>query len=134
MAKGFISPTAGKHYQGLVAHAKLRRTSNEDMFKEKCSIARHHVKRRLIEESLVPYKCADCGIGIEWNGKTLVLQLEHKNGVSDDNRIENLAFLCPNCHSQTKTYAAKNRKNPSRKVKSYIDKDGVLRNVGEVLR
>lgn len=129
MPKGFVSPTAGKHYHAMVEKAKSKRTSNEDMFVEKCKIARHHIKKRLIQENLIPYECEDCGIGGEWNGKTLVLQLEHKNGVSDDNRLDNLSFLCPNCHSQTKTYAAKNRKNPSRKPKSYIDKDGLLRNI-----
>ena len=49
--------------------------------------------------------CVECGIGPEWNGKKLTLQLEHINGIYNDNRLENLIILCPNCHSQTETYA-----------------------------
>lgn len=55
-------------------------------------------------------KCAECGIK-DWNGKELVLDLEHKDGNSENNREENLCCLCPNCHSQTPTYKAKNKGN-----------------------
>ena len=56
------------------------------------------------------YKCSgkDCCNKGEWLGKPLVLQLDHINGVRDDHRLENLRFLCPNCHSQTDTYGGKN--------------------------
>ena len=134
MPKGFVSRTAGKHYHGMVEFAINKRKTNDEVFIEESTIARHHVKKRLLEQKLIPYICDACGNDGHWNDKKLVLQLEHKNGKNNDNRLENLAFLCPNCHTQTKTYAAKNRKNPSRRPKSYIDKNGVLRNVGEVLR
>jgi hypothetical protein len=49
-------------------------------------------------------------IGPNWNNKGLVLQLDHINGVHNDNRVENLRILCPNCHSQTDTFCAKNIK------------------------
>jgi hypothetical protein len=52
--------------------------------------------------------CWECGI-TEWNGKDIVLELEHKNGYSQDNSEENLSLLCPNCHSQTDTYKGKNK-------------------------
>lgn len=50
------------------------------------------------------YKCEICGIS-EWNGKPIRLQVHHINGNNEDNTLENLQILCPNCHSQTETYA-----------------------------
>lgn len=64
------------------------------------------LKKRLIREGLLVEKCQICGIS-DWNGKKLVLDLDHINGVNTDNRLENLRLLCPNCHSQTDTYKGK---------------------------
>jgi hypothetical protein len=57
------------------------------------------------------YRCSACRI-VEWQGQRLVLHLDHINGIANDNRLENLRFLCPNCHSQTDTYC--NKKRPLR--------------------
>ena len=67
------------------------------------------LKQRIIRENILEYKCSVCGIK-DWNGKSLVLQLDHINGDNRDNRIENLRFLCPNCHSQTETFCGKKKK------------------------
>ncbi len=56
------------------------------------------------------YACEICGIS-EWQGKPLNLHLDHINGNHNDNRVENLQFLCPNCHAQTKTYCRRKMKH-----------------------
>ena len=53
------------------------------------------------------YKCSCCGIN-EWNGKKLVLQIEHIDGNPKNNSIDNVTWLCPNCHTQTETWGSKN--------------------------
>jgi hypothetical protein len=70
---------------------------------------RGYLKARLLKEGLLENKCygINCNITDSWLGKPLVLQLEHINGHNKDNRIENLCLLCPNCHSQTPTFAGK---------------------------
>jgi len=68
------------------------------------------IKRRLLKEGILKEECLECGIPNMYNGKKLVLQLDHINGINDDYRIENLRILCPNCHSQTETFAGKNIK------------------------
>lgn len=102
---------------------------NEVVFVEDTDYPRHRIKERIIKQKLMPYECKECKNSGSWNNQKLVLQLEHINGIRRDNRIENLCFLCPNCHSQTKTYAARNKKNPKRSPKAYIDKNGVYRNI-----
>lgn len=52
-------------------------------------------------------KCWECGIS-EWNNKKITFELEHIDGNSNNNNLDNLSILCPNCHSQTSTYKTKN--------------------------
>jgi len=68
---------------------------------------RCNLKRRLLIELGWENKCSKCGNNGEWHGEPLTIQLDHINGISNDNRIENLRLLCPNCHSQTHTHSGK---------------------------
>jgi hypothetical protein len=67
------------------------------------------LRERLIKENLIKNECVECGQKPLWNGKLLVLQLDHINGNRNDNRLENLRILCPNCHTQTSTHSGKNK-------------------------
>lgn len=85
---------------------------NEILIKDSTYQNITRLKIRLINEGLMEYKCSgeNCLIKDIWNGKLLVLQLDHINGVNNDNRLENLRFLCPNCHSQTTTFSGRANK------------------------
>lgn len=56
--------------------------------------------RRALIESGVLQSCGECGIMDVWNGKKLQLHVDHIDGNWLNNLLENLRFLCPNCHSQ----------------------------------
>jgi hypothetical protein len=85
-----------------------RKKDDKEIFSKDSTYERKDLKRKIIKENLLPYKCSCCGI-FDWLGNPLSLQLDHINGVNNDNRLENLRFLCPNCHTQTPTWGYNNR-------------------------
>lgn len=70
---------------------------------------RSNIKTRLFITGQKQNICESCGINGEWLGKPITLELHHINGVNNDNKIENLQLLCPNCHSQTDNFRNKKR-------------------------
>lgn len=77
-------------------------------------------KQQLIGLGYKEDKCELCSQGPEWNRQFLNLQLDHINGIHNDNRLENLRILCPNCHTQTPTYC-NNKKTIPRTNEEYIE-------------
>jgi len=66
------------------------------------------LKKRLIKEGIKEEKCECCGLS-EWRNAPIAHQLHHKDGNRNNNRLDNLELLCPNCHSQTETFTGRNK-------------------------
>jgi 5-methylcytosine-specific restriction endonuclease McrA len=107
--------------RGLYKHKKNLISQEEAIkkyFIQDGSKWRTAIRRYIIRYNLLPYECSECSLKNSWNKKPLTLQIDHKNGKNRDHRLENLTWLCPNCHSQTETYSGKNsRKPPKIKIK-----------------
>lgn len=73
------------------------------------SFQTYKLKNKLIKEGIKENKCEECNTN-EWMGKPLNCELDHIDGDRTNHSLENLRILCPNCHSQTPTFRAKNRK------------------------
>lgn len=86
-------------------------------------VTRKVLKDYLARHNVLEYKCAICGNPGEWNGVSLTLQIDHINGIRNDNRIENLRWLCPNCHSQTDTYTGKNK--TTKEVVNFTEEEAI---------
>jgi hypothetical protein len=84
---------------------------------------RSHLKLRLLRDGLKQNRCERCGID-SWLGESLSMALHHINGDGLDNRLENLALLCPNCHAQTPNFSGKNRR--LRRIDGELRKSGAV--------
>lgn len=91
-----------------------RPSSEKDIFKIHPKRVNSKVRKFIIENEILDYKCSICKLDDWWEDCTLTLELDHINGDCCDNRLGNLRFLCPNCHSQTQTYRGRGIKcNPN---------------------
>lgn len=92
----------------FVTRTKNRTITEDDVFCKNSSVCQNTLRRFYLQRKDVEYKCVKCGVGAIWNGIPLSLQLDHSDGDNKNNLPENLRWLCPNCHSQTFTFAGKN--------------------------
>ena len=81
-----------------------------DYLSNRFSITSYKLKNRLIKEGYFERVCNQCKLKT-WNGLPIPLELEHIDGNHQNNNLDNLCLLCPNCHAQTSTYRGKNIKS-----------------------
>ena len=88
---------------------KVIKINPKNVFVKNSSISQRTLRKYYILTD-VEYKCSICGQLPFWNNKPLTLILDHINGINDDNRLNNLRFVCPNCNQQLETTGSKNIK------------------------
>ena len=92
----------------------------EDYFSGKAPMQSDKLKIRLLNEGYLKPECDTCG-NTQWGDEEIPLQLDHKNGNDEDNSLDNLRLLCPNCHAQTPQYRLKDEFKDT----TYSNKDKV---------
>jgi len=93
----------------------VKKSELSDILVENSTFDRSNLKRRLYEDGLKQRVCEMCGQDEIWNGNHMSLIIDHINGVSNDNRIENLRIICPNCSATLPTHAGRNIKSKKSK-------------------
>lgn len=92
-----------------------RKAAVRNAFRQGSGISRSSLCDYMINDLGIEYKCAQCGIS-NWMGKEIHLQVHHIDGNGYNNELSNLQLLCPNCHSQTDTYAGRNINTGKKRV------------------
>jgi 5-methylcytosine-specific restriction endonuclease McrA len=90
--------------------AVLKDLNEEGSYRSNC-----YLNRIIKEFSLLEYKCSECGI-TNWRDKDISLELDHIDGNAHNCKLSNLRYVCPNCHSQTKTFRGRSINTGKKRV------------------
>lgn len=116
------------HFTGRARVYNNTSTSISEYLSNRVKITSGKLRIKLLAEGLKENKCEICGI-TKWLGNPIVCQLHHIDGNNQNNNLENLQILCPNCHSQTENYCGSANVN---KTKYYCKDCGKEINKGSV--
>lgn len=83
--------------------------SLNEIFMKDSPVTQKVLRGYIERHNVLEYKCQTCGCDGNWQNGVIALEVDHINGNNADNRIENLRYLCPNCHALTKTYRGRNK-------------------------
>ena len=115
--------TAKERYERVLRpyQDKNIRIDNSNIFIENSTyLSGVNLKKRLFEDGLKERICEKCGQNEIWNGEKISLILDHINGIHNDNRIENLQILCPNCNATLLTHCRGSKGLIPKKIKKSI--------------
>ena len=83
--------------------------SLDEVFIQNSPVTQKVLRGYIERHKILEYKCQTCGCDGNWQNGIIALEVDHINGDNKDNRIENLRYLCPNCHALTSTYRGRNK-------------------------
>ena len=114
---GTVNKALNKYFEqhnidtsSITVHKPNKKYTRQMVFTQFGTIAQHSLVDWYKKED-IPYKCSICGQQPFWNGKPLIMILDHINGIHTDDRLENLRWVCPNCNYQLETTGSRNAKN-----------------------
>jgi hypothetical protein len=99
-------------YRGVMERLRKPKLSLEEILVEHSTYSRSNLKQRLLEAGLKQPRCEMCGQGETWRGRHMSMILDHINGVRNDNRLENLRMVCPNCAATLDTHCGRATESP----------------------
>jgi len=105
-----VSSFMETHNITTLPREKSKNFPDELVYVENSTYDRGQLSQRVQRDGWLPYACDVCANVGEWMNQPLKLHIDHINGNSTDHRKENLRWLCPNCHTQTPTFAGRNQK------------------------
>lgn len=117
------------------SQTKPQKRTKENIFIEQSSASQATLRRWYKKGEYSPYECSICGLGPMWQEKELTLILDHINGNSKDDRLENLRWVCPNCNQQLETTGFKTMrtKNESKECQEMIKEPNHCIDCGKVI-
>lgn len=95
------------HFHRSPKSYRRKEYTNEELFCYNSEASFATIRKRVIKENIIIYKCNICNINI-WNNKPITLRLDHIDGDNKNHCLNNLRWLCPNCDSLQETYSGRN--------------------------